>query len=245
VVSDAIGCIFHIHGGGFVSGGAAQMAAIHRPLCARLNCTIVSVDYRLAPETPFPGAIEDCYSALAWVVAEASRLGVDPARIGVMGESAGGGLAAALALMARDRAEFGLAFQHLLSPALDDRTAVAANANPFAGEFVWTRASNHFAWSAWLGHEPGIADVSPYAAPARATNLADLPPTFIGVGAIDLLVDEGVDYARRLIRSGVPTELHVYPGAFHGFPRARMTQVAQRADRDSFDALRRALSGKH
>jgi triacylglycerol lipase len=239
--SGALGCILHIHGGGFVRGGAAEVEAIHRPLCEKLQCVIVSVDYRLAPETPFPGAIEDCYSALAWAVAEAPGLGIDRARIGVMGESAGGCLAAALSLMVRDRAEFHLAFQHLLSPALDDRTAVAADPNPFAGEFVWTRASNAFAWSALLGHPPGAPDVSPYAAPARAMNLENLPPTFLGVGALDLFVDEGLEYARRLIRSGVPAELHVYPGAFHGFPRAQQADVALRAERDSLMALRRAL----
>jgi acetyl esterase/lipase len=222
-------------------GSAASLQSQHRLLCHQLNCAIVSVDYRLAPEMPFPGAIGDCYLALGWIAANASLLGINVALIGVMGESAGGCLAAAVALMARDRGEFSLAFQHLLSPALDDRTGFATDRNTFAGEFIWNRESNNFAWSALLGQPPGGADISPYAAPARATNLQHLPRCFISVGALDLFVDEGIDYARRLIRSGVSTELHIYPGAFHGFTRAPEAKVAQRAARDSFDALRRAL----
>jgi triacylglycerol lipase len=240
--SGALGCILHIHGGGYVLGDAASVAAFHKPMARELGCAIVSVDYRLAPETVAPGAVEDCYAALAWLHAHPEIVGVDPTRIGVMGESAGGGLAAALALLARDRYEFKLAFQHLIYPMLDDRTsAEGSEPHPFAGEFVWTGASNLFGWAALLGHAPGSAGVSPYAAPARAKSLAGLPPTFIATGALDLFGEENIDYARRLIHDGVPTELHVYAGAPHGFDFAAGVDVADRARRESAAALARAL----
>ena len=235
-----LGCIYHIHGGGYVGGAAKEVEFLLRPLAAAARCVIVSVDYRLAPETVFPGAIEDCYAGLAWTFAHADDLGVDPARIGVMGESAGGGLAAALALMARDRGGPALAFQHLTYPMIDDRTCVG-EPHAHAGEFVWTPHNNRFGWTALLGQEPGGDGVSPYAAAARATNLAGLPPTFIMTGALDLFVDEDIDYARRLIAAGVPTELHVHPGAFHGFDLLPGPGVADRAQAMRIDALRRAL----
>jgi triacylglycerol lipase len=241
--AEPLGCIFHIHGGGFVGGSARELEFLHRPLCAELNCVIISTDYRLAPETVFPGAIDDIYAALAWTFAHAADLGVDPARIGVMGESAGGGYAAALALMARDRGDFRLAFQHLIYPMLDDRTCVGEPPG-VAGQFVWPASSNHFGWSSLLGHAPGIDGVSPYAAPGRAVDLAGLPPAFISTGALDLFVDEDIDYARRLNRAGVATELHVYPGAFHGFDLVPDAAIAIAARRDSRAALRRFLERK-
>jgi acetyl esterase/lipase len=234
-------CIFHIHGGGYVTGTAAMMEPFHRPLALQAECCIVSVDYRLAPETRFPGAVEDCYAALAWVFKQAAAIGVDPLRVGVMGESAGGGLAAALALLARDRREYRLAFQHLIYPMLDDRTCVTANPHPYAGEFIWTPHNNHFGWSALLGLPPGSDGVSPYAAPARAADLARLPPAFISTGALDLFLEEDIEYARRLMRLGVPVELHVYPGAYHAFDLEPNARVAQNAWRDSVGALRRSL----
>jgi len=233
--------IFYIHGGGYISGRSEILEPVHRPLAMELDCVLTSVDYRLAPETRFPGAIEDCYAALGWVVEHAAELGIDPNRIGVMGESAGGGLAAALALLARDRGEYSLAFQHLIYPMLDDRTGVTENPNRVAGEFIWNRHHNRFGWSALLGHEPGVDGVSPYAAPARADDLAGLPPAFISTPALDLFVDEDIDYARRLARAGVPVELHVYPGSFHGFDFHPTARVAQQARRDSIEALRRSL----
>ncbi|WP_085808899.1 alpha/beta hydrolase [Sphingomonas sp. TZW2008] len=238
----ALPCILHLHGGGYVAGSAGELADFHRVLADDLRCAIVSVDYRLAPETSFPGNIEDCYAGLDHVMREADALGLDTARVGVMGESAGGGLAAALALLARDRGEHRLAFQHLIYPMLDDRTCTA-DPHPTAGEFIWNRAKNIFGWTALLGHEPGREGVSPHAAPGRAIDLAGLPPTFISTGALDLFVDEDIDYARRLIAAGVPTELHVYPGAFHAFTIVPGARVAQAAQRDSREALRRALHG--
>jgi acetyl esterase/lipase len=234
-------CIFHVHGGGYIVGAAAAGEANHRPLAADLGCCIVSVDYRLAPETRFPGAVEDCYAALSWLMANAAELGVDPARIGVMGESAGGGLAAALTLLVRDRGEHRLAFQHLIYPMIDDRTCVSPTPNPYAGEFIWTHQANRFGWSSLLGCEPGGEGVSPYAAAARAEILAGLPPAFIATGSLDLFLDEDLTYAQRLIRSGVPVELHVYPGAYHGFHWAADAEVTKIARRDSRAALAKAL----
>jgi acetyl esterase/lipase len=235
------GGILHIHGGGFVLGSVSLFEPVARNTVAALDCVIVSVDYRLAPETRFPGALEDCYAALGWMMTNAEALGVARGRIGVMGESAGGGLAAALALYARDKGEYALAFQHLVYPMLDDRTCVAKNPHPFTGEFIWTADKNAFGWSALLGKPPGSEDVSPYAAPARAGNLEGLPPTFIATGALDLFLEEDMDYARRLMRAGVAVELHVYPGAFHGFDFAVTSAVAQTARRDRHAALAKAL----
>lgn len=234
-------CLFHIHGGGYVAGKCADLEGAHRPLCAELDICIVSVDYRLAPETPFPGPVEDCYAALHWVMTNAAEIAIDPSQVGVMGESAGGGLAAALALLVRDRREHHLAFQHLIYPMLDDRTCTRDDPHPHTGQFIWTAKSNHFGWSSLLGHEPGRKDVSYYAVPARAEDLSGLPPTYISTGTLDLFLEEDLDYARRLTRAGVPVELHVYPGAFHAFNAWPNAQIAANARRDSQDALRRAL----
>jgi triacylglycerol lipase len=240
--SEALPCILHLHGGGFVFGAAAADGRQHRAIAHELACCIVSVDYRLAPETPFPGAVEDGYAALAWIVGNAQALNIDPARIGVMGESAGGGLAAALALLARDRGQFNLAFQHLIYPMLDDRTGREGEPHPFAGAFVWTAHNNQFGWSALLGDQAGGEAVSPYAAPARAEDLSGLPATYLATAALDLLAEEDLEYARRLMRAGVPVEVQVYPGAFHAFDYDPCASVSARARRDSREALRRALN---
>lgn len=232
----------HIHGGGYVMGVPEMNDAPNRLLAAEMGCVIVSVDYRLPPETPHPGPVEDCYAALEWVHANAAALDVDPARIAIGGESAGGGLAAALALLARDRGKVPVAFQLLIYPMLDDRT-VTADPHPYTGEFVWTPSANRFGWAALLGHEPGIDGVSSYAAAARAESLAGLPPAFISVGALDLFLDENLDYARRLARDGVPVEMHVYPRAFHGFDMVPGAGVSRAFERDCREALRRALGG--
>ncbi len=233
--------LLHLHGGGYVHGAAGDRDAEHLALAAELGCVIASVDYRLAPESPHPGPVEDAYAALRWLHDEAASLGIDRSRIAVGGESAGGGLAAGLALLARDRGEVRLVFQHLIYPMLDDRTAVAADPSPVAGEFVWTPQQNRFGWTALLGREPGGPGVSPYAAPARAGDLSGLPPAFISVGALDLFLEEDMEYARRLIRAGVPCELHVFPGAYHGFDRVPNARTAMVARNRSRAALRRAL----
>ena len=236
-----VGCLYHIHGGGYVMGAARDVDFVYRPLAAELGCVVVSVDYRLAPEAVFPAAIEDCYAGLGWTFSQAEALGVDPARIGVIGASAGAGLVAALALLARDRGEYRLAFQHLTYPMLDDRTCVRPT-HRFAGQFIWNSDSNRFGWSSLLGQEPGGGAVSPYAAPARAGDLGGLPPTFMMTGALDLFVDEDIDYARRLLAAGVPTEFHIYPGAVHGFNALAGVPVADQARADRLASLRRALS---
>lgn len=235
--------ILHTHGGGYIVGSPEMNAISHRQLSRELGCVIVSVDYRLAPETCHPGPIEDCYAGLKWLWEHSEGLGVDRGRIGVMGESAGGGLAASLALLARDRGEIPLAFQQLLFPMIDDRTCVDPDPHAFVGDYVWTRASNQFGWRALLGAEPGGADVSPYAAAARATDLKGLPPTYLSIGALDLFLEENLDYARRLTRAGVPVELRVYPGAFHGFGMVPEARVSKQARRDTEQALARFLNG--
>jgi acetyl esterase/lipase len=240
-VAGPMGAIFHIHGGGYMGGESAKVEPLHRMMAIDLGCVVTSVDYRLAPETSFPGNIEDCYVALAWLFGHTVELNLNPQKIGVMGESAGGGLAAALALLARDRGEFAPAFQHLIYPMLDDRTCVAQEPHPLTGEFVWTTQNNAFGWTSLLGAQPGSENVSPYAAAARAENLMGLPPTFICTAALDLFFEEDIEYARRLTRAGVPVELHAYPGAFHGFDLHPTAQVARAARRDSRDALARFL----
>ncbi|QKR99831.1 alpha/beta hydrolase [Sphingomonas sp. CL5.1] len=238
----ALGCIFHIHGGGYVAGTAAAMEPVNLSLADALGCAVVSVDYRLAPETPFPGPLHDCHAALRWLAAHVADLGIDPAAIGVLGESAGGGLAAALALLDRDCGERLLAFQHLVYPMLDDRTCVRESAHPFAGRHVWTARSNHFGWASYLGRKPGSAEIDYLAAPGRCEDLAGLPPAYISTGALDLFVDEDMDYARRLSRAGVPVELALYPGAVHGFDLLPGTAIGERARRDRVAALGRALA---
>ncbi|GHO90640.1 esterase [Reticulibacter mediterranei] len=232
-----------MHGGGYIMGSAEDPTITS--IVSAIRCAAVSVDYRLAPETPHPGPIEDCYAALKWLFTHADELGIDPNRIAVGGSSAGGGLAVALALLARDRGEFPLMFQFLIAPMLDDRTCTLAQPHPYTGEFIWTPEANRFGWTSLLGQEPGGSDVSPYAAPARAEHLEGLPATFINVGALDLFLEEDLEYARRLMRAGVPTEVHVYPGAYHGFRMVPNAQVTQAAARDQLTALKRAFDLSH
>ena len=233
----------HIHGGGYIIGNPELNDGPNRSLASELDCVVVSVDYRLAPETRFPGAVEDCYAALMWLRTQAEALGVDAARIAIGGESAGGGHAAALAILARNRGTAQIRLQLLDSPMLDDRSGNGPDPHPYCGEFVWTSNSNRFGWRSLLGVEPGSPDVSAEAVPARVADMTGLPPTFIVVGALDLFLEESLEYARRLTRAGVPTELHVIPGGFHGFTvaggEAPQVQACMRLRRD---ALARALA---
>ncbi len=228
-----------IHGGGYVLGTADMSAGLCAAIVSALHCVVVSVDYRLAPETAFPGNIEDCYAALRWLHAQAGDLGVDPGRIGVGGESAGGGLAASLALLARDRGEVPVAHQQLIYPMLDDREP--REVHPYTGEFGWTREHSAFGWRSLLGGEPGGEGVSPYAAAARADDLAGLPPAFISVGSLDLFLEDILEYTRRLTRAGVKVELHVYPGAYHGSDVVAAARLSRNHMRDQMAALAAGL----
>lgn len=235
-----------IHGGGFVIGNAAMGDGSNRALVLELGCVIVSVDYRLAPETVWPGALHDCYAALTWLHDNAGALGVDPAHIAILGGSAGGGHAAALAIHARDEIRKNgrgpaICFQLLDFPMLDDRTCTAADPHPYCGDFGWTAEMNRFGWQSLLGMEPGSAEVPAAAVPARVSDLTDLPPVYMMVGALDLFLEEDLEYARRLSRAGVPVELHVIPGAYHGFGLAQDAPQTQQAIRWRVDALARAL----
>jgi triacylglycerol lipase len=235
--------IVHIHGGGFVMGAPEMKDVENRLFASELRCAIYSVDHRLAPEAPHPAPVEDIYSVFAWLHANAERLGLDPARIGIKGESGGGGFAAAAALYARDRQGPKFAFQHLIYPMIDDRTAVRKDLHPCVGEFVWTQENNYFGWHSLLGEEPGSSGISPYAAAARAADVSGLPPTYISVGGLDLFLEENLTYADRLSRAGVPVELHMYPRAYHGFYRAMNARVTRQAEHDTREALRRFLHG--
>jgi acetyl esterase/lipase len=237
--------LLHLHGGGYVMGAPEMSDARNRRLALQLDCVIVSVDYRLAPDAPFPGGLEDAYAALVWLHANAKKLAVDPARIAVGGESAGGGLSAGLALLARDRGEVPLLFQLLIYPTLDDRTNRRSDPHPYTGEFIWSRESNAFSWSSLLdGSDAPPEMIASYAVPARASNLSGLPPAYIAVGALDLYLEENIEYARRLTRAGVATELHVYPGAFHGFDGRSDAPIGHAFTNDYIAALGRAFSRK-
>jgi len=234
--------ILHTHGGGYVLGSADAATVSLQEMARTLGCVIVSVDYRLAPETTYLGSIEDNYAGLKWMHGHAKALGLDPNRIAVMGESAGGGHAALLALTARDRGEVPVLFQMLVYPMLDDRTGSSRPVPDHIGQLVWTAERNRFGWRSFLGQEPGTDSVPAAAVPARREDLSGLPPAFIGVGAIDLFVDENIEYARRLIDAGVPTELLVVPGAFHGFDAIGAdTVIGQRFNQAKIAALRRAF----
>lgn len=206
--------MLHLHGGGYVAGTAEA----RHDWAESCGCVMVSVDYRLAPATPFPGSLEDNYAALRWVHANAEALGVDRSRIAIVGSSAGGGHAAALAIAARDRGEVPVMFQVLIYPMLDDRTGSSRPVPPHIGTLVWTSESNRAGWEALLGQPAGLPTVPPGSVPARVEDLSGLPPAWIGVGDIDLFVEENIEYARRLIKAAVPVQLEVVPGAFHGFP---------------------------
>jgi acetyl esterase/lipase len=237
---DAVGnlpVLFWMHGGGMVIGNRFMDDARLGAWCRLLSCVCVSVEYRLAPEAPYPAPIDDCDQGLRYIVDHAAELRLDPRRIGVGGRSAGGGLAAALALRWRDRIDHRLAFQYLEYPMLDDRMNTPSS--KLDGLPLWSRESNAFGWRAYLGDRCGTDHVSPDAAPARAAELAGLPPTFITVGTADCLRDEAIDFAARLCRADVLTELHVYAGAVHGFDMFADCAVVRCAARDSADWLAR------
>lgn len=233
--------ILHLHGGGYVLGSPEANAPQDCAWAKGMDAVVVAPAYRLAPETAFPGNVEDAYAALAWLYKNAGQLGVDTSKIAVAGESAGGGLAASLALLVRDRKEYSFCFQYLIFPMLDDRTTIRADLSSMFGEYIWDREKNRFGWAALLGQAPGGHDVSPYAAAARADDLSGLPPAFISTGAMDLFTEEDLEYARRLMAAGVPVEMHVYPGAPHGFMWVPTARVTKQFARDAREALARGI----
>lgn len=228
----------HTHGGGYVLGSPEGSDDRNTRVAAELGAVVVSPDYRLAPEDPYPGPLDDCAATLSWMIENAASLAIDTSRVGIGGDSAGGGLAAGLVLRTRDEGKFKIAFQHLVYPMLDDRTtADDAKLDPVLGEYIWTPASNRFGWASYLG---GHAPASP-AVPARAESLKDLPPTWIGIGGLDLFLDENMAYARRLIAAGVATEFIIYPRAYHGFQFEAGAAVTRRFERDYVASLARGL----
>ncbi|GGB36256.1 esterase [Sphingomonas metalli] len=234
--------ILHTHGGGFVGGSARAERRYLQGIAQALDCVIVSVEYSLAPEARWSRSVEENYAGLRWLHAQAATLGVDRSRIAVMGESAGGGHAALLAIRARDHGELPLVLQVLIYPMLDDRTGSTVTPPPFVGAVGWDAQANRFGWQALLGLPPGTARVPAAAVPARLADPAGLAPAFIAVGGVDLFVGEDIDYARRLTLAGVPTELLVVPGAFHAFDRvAEQAPQSIAFTRAKMDALRRAF----
>jgi acetyl esterase/lipase len=217
-----------IHGGGYLLGSADDERA--RIIAAELDMTVVSVEYRLAPEHPFPAGSEDCYATLEWMVREAANLGIDASRLAIGGASAGSGMSAGVALMNRDRANHALRLQLLLYPMIDNLHATESG--KYENHPVWNQGTSFRAWEMYLNGTPGL-DASPYAAAARAKDLTGLPPAYICVGSEDLFRDEDVEYARRLIAAGVPCELAVFPGLYHGgdmlVPGAAVSQRLQRS----------------
>jgi acetyl esterase/lipase len=235
--------ILHMHGGGYVVGTADMTIPLLQRVAESCQAVIVTVDYRLAPETRHPGPLQDNFAALKWLHAEAKGLGIDTARIAVAGESAGGGHAAALALFARKHGGPHIAFQALVYPMLDDRTGSTRRVSGVAGRYIWTAQNNAFGWTALLGVPAGKSEVPVDAVPARAERLAGLPPTWIGTGVLDLFLDENLAYAKPLLDEGVSTDLFVAPAAYHGFfNMVPESEISMRMMRELVSALRKGLA---
>jgi len=238
--SNARPCVFEIHGGGFLLGNIEMMDAWCQRIAAEIDAIVVSVEYRLAPEHPFPAGVEDCYAALEWTAAQADSLGVDPARIAIAGQSAGGGLAAATALLSRDRGGPALCFQLLEIPELDDRLETPSM-RAFTDTPLWNLPNARWSWRHYLGTAHG-GDVSPYAAPARAKDLSGLPPAYVSTMEFDPLRDEGIEYAMRMLQAGVSVELHSFPGTFHGSSLLPGAEVSRRGLEEVIAALSRRFT---
>jgi acetyl esterase/lipase len=239
---DPAAALVFFHGGAFVLGDRYTEELRCLRYAAEAGCVVVSVDYRLAPEDPFPAGVDDCYAGLEWTVAHAAELGIDPGRVGVGGSSAGGALAAAVALMARDKGGPALAVQILNYPVIDDRMQTVSM-RTFDSTPMWTSGSTADMWQHYLGDPARRGDVSVYAAPGRATDLSGLPPAYVLTAELDPLRDEGIEYAGRLMEAGVPTELHTVAGACHGFDIiAAGSALGRRSIEEQVRALVRGLS---
>lgn len=235
----------YLHGGGYVLGSPDFCHSDLLRIADQVGAVVVSVDYRLAPEHPFPAGLEDSYAALVWTAGHTAELGIDPARLAVGGDSAGGGLATAVALLARDRGGPALRMQYLGIPMLDDRLETPSM-RAFTDTPVWNRPIAEICWNHYLGGEDHYAgpDLSVYAAPARAADLSGLPPAFVYVCEFDPLRDEGMIYAQRLVQAGVTTEFHLYPGTFHGSVGLTDTAISQTMLSDVTHGLRRGLRAR-
>ncbi len=245
-VESSAPALYWIHGGGLVMGTVEMDDDYCAGLANRLKIVVASVEYRLAPDFPYPTPLEDCYTGLRWLHDNAATLGVDPARIGIGGASGGGALCAGLGLLARDRHEVPVCYQFLVFPMIDDRNETAMS-HAVTDPRLWNRTANVIGWNSYLDGRAGAPDIPFYAAASRATveQLAGLPPTYINVGDLDLFVDEDVEYARRLRLAGVPVELHVYPGAFHGSNNSvSRSALSRRWKADERAALHRAFHGR-
>ncbi|KXX59652.1 esterase [Rhodococcus sp. LB1] len=237
------GAIYHVHGGGFILGDLEMSHLRNVEIAREVGSVVVSVDYRLAPEWPFPTPVEDVYSSLVWLHERADELGIDPSLIALHGVSAGGALVAATALLARDRNGPPICFQFLASPVLDDRL-VSDSARRFTDTPALNRRDAETCWSAYLGPvERGTSAVPAYAAPARVQDLTRLPQTYISVAELDPLRDDGIDYARSLLAAGVPVELHLFPGTYHGSSAVRGAEVSRRERSEEISVLWRVMSG--
>lgn len=233
--------VLYIHGGGYIIGSPDHEDGRCQELVMEVNCVVISVDYRLAPENPYPAGLEDCYASLKWFSENAEELGVDRSQIAIIGGSAGGGLTAALSLLARDRKGPKIAFQMPLFPMIDDRGITPSN-NEITDDRVWNAKFNRQGWGMYLGELYGTDNIPIYAAPTRATNLTGLPPTYTYVGDLDPFCDETIDYVARLRQAGVPTEFHLYPGCFHGFDGLVPTaEVSKRANAQYIHAVKLAF----
>jgi acetyl esterase len=235
-----VGCVLDYHGGAFSMGSTKMDHPANVRIASQIGAVVVSVEYRLAPEDPFPAGVEDCYAALVWVHEHADELGVDVSRIAVSGASAGGALAAAVALLARDRNGPAICFQSLQIPVTDEHLTTWSM-QTFIDSPMFHRPAAETMWERYLGQGYTLQDASPYAAPARAGDLTGLPPAYVQTMALDPLRDEGIDYAQRLLQSGIPTELHSYPGTFHGSGFAVSAEVSKRAVQEMVDVLGLAL----
>ncbi|MGG6310636.1 alpha/beta hydrolase [Paenibacillus macerans] len=240
---EALPALLWFHGGGYILGHPDVDDGICQSFVEAAGCVVFSPDYRLAPEHPFPAGMEDCYAALVWIAGNATELHIDINRIAIGGPSAGGGMTAAMALLARDRSGPAICYQMPLYPMIDDRN-ITPSSHEITNPAVWNRANNLAAWKMYLG-EHANGEISPYAAPSRARSLAGLPPTYTCVGQLDPFRDETIEYVARLARDGVDVEFQLYPGCYHGFEHTvPHAEISLRARNGYLHALARAFRVK-